>query len=67
VVVRVKPGEQYAAERELRQRLKRAFDEKGVEIPFPQRTTHVVQSEAPPRSPDASDESDASAESDASS
>jgi small conductance mechanosensitive channel len=51
VVVRVKPGEQYAAERELRQRLKRAFDEKGVEIPFPQRTTHVVQSEAPPRAP----------------
>jgi small conductance mechanosensitive channel len=67
VVVRVKPGEQYAAERELRQRLKRAFDEKGVEIPFPQRTTHVVQSEAPPRSPDAIDESDTSAESDESS
>jgi len=52
VVVRVKPGEQYAAERELRQRLKRAFDEKGVEIPFPQRTTHVVQGEAPPRTPE---------------
>jgi len=52
VVVRVKPGEQFAAERELRQRLKRAFDEKGVEIPFPQRTTHVIQSDAPPRTPD---------------
>ena len=52
VVVRVKPGEQFAAERELRQRLKRAFDEKGVEIPFPQRTTHVIESDAPPRTPD---------------
>jgi len=52
VVVRVKPGEQFAAERELRQRLKRAFDEKGVEIPFPQRTAHVIESDAPPRSPD---------------
>jgi len=64
VVVRVKPGEQFAAERELRQRLKRAFDEKGVEIPFPQRTTHIIRSDAPPRTPDAADEettSDASA------
>jgi len=51
VVVCVKPGEQYAAERELRQRLKRTFDEKNVEIPFPQRTTHVVQSDAPSQSP----------------
>ena len=57
-VVRVKPGEQYAAERELRQRLKRAFDAKGIEIPFPQRTTHVVQSEAPARTPEADPASD---------
>lgn len=42
VVVQVKPGEQYAAERDLRQRLKRAFDERGIEIPFPQRTVHVL-------------------------
>ena len=60
VVVRVKPGEQFAAERDLRMRLKRAFDEKGVEIPFPQRTTHVIQSEASPRSPAAGDSPDAS-------
>ncbi|WP_263786728.1 mechanosensitive ion channel family protein [Salinibacter grassmerensis] len=58
VVVRVAPGEQYAAERELRQRLKRAFDAKDVEIPFPQRTTHVIQSEAPARTPEADDASD---------
>ncbi len=58
VVVRVKPGEQYAAERELRQRLKRAFDEKGVEIPFPQRTMHVARREAPARTPGAGDAPD---------
>ena len=55
VVVRVKPGEQYAAERELRQQLKRAFDEKGVEIPLPRRTTHVVQGEALPPAPESDD------------
>jgi small conductance mechanosensitive channel len=54
VVVQVKPGEQFAAERELRQRLKRAFDERDVEIPFPQRTVHVLDSaSAPRRTPEA--------------
>jgi small conductance mechanosensitive channel len=53
VVVQVKPGEQYAAERELRQRLKRRFDEQGVEIPFPQRTVHAIDEDsAPARTPD---------------
>jgi small conductance mechanosensitive channel len=53
IVVQVKPGEQYAAERELRQRLKRTFDEQGVEIPFPQRTVHAIDEEsAPARAPD---------------
>lgn len=56
VVVQVKPGEQYAAERELRTRLKRTFDEKGVEIPFPQRTAHVIQGGSPPHTPDPVDE-----------
>ena len=64
VVVRVQPGEQYAAERELRQCLKRTFDENGIEIPFPQRTAHVVQSEGPPRTPDADAASDPPAPSD---
>jgi len=41
IVIQVQPGEQFAAERELRQRLKRTFDEKNVEIPFPQRSVHV--------------------------
>jgi small conductance mechanosensitive channel len=53
IVVQVKPGEQYAAERELRQRLKRTFDEQGVEIPFPQRTVHAIdEKSAPARAPD---------------
>ena len=52
VIVQVKPGEQFAAERELRQRLKRTFDAHDVEIPFPQRTMHVLDaSAAPPYSP----------------
>ena len=58
VVVRVKPGEQYAAERALRQRLKRAFDAKGIRIPFPQRTMHVARREAPARTPGAGDAPD---------
>jgi small conductance mechanosensitive channel len=53
VVVQVKPGEQFAAERELRQRLKRTFDRQGVEIPFPQRTVHRIEEPSGPvRSPD---------------
>lgn len=62
IVVQVKPGEQFAAERELRMRLKRAFDEREVEIPFPQRTVHVLDEDAaPPRTP-ASAASDAADE-----
>ena len=52
VSVRVVPGEQYAAERELRTRLKRVFDERGIDIPFPQRTMHIIErTEPPPRTP----------------
>lgn len=53
VAVQVKPGEQFAAERELRKRLKRTFDQQGVEIPFPQRTVHTIsEADGPPRTPD---------------
>jgi small-conductance mechanosensitive channel len=38
LVVKVEPGEQWTTAREIRKRLKRAFDEAGIEIPFPQRT-----------------------------
>jgi len=52
VVIQVKPGEQFAAERELRRRLKRTFDQHNVEIPFPQRTVHAIdQDTGPARTP----------------
>ena len=44
-VVTTRPLEQWSVSRELRHRLKRAFDDEGVEIPFPQRTVWVRQSE----------------------
>ncbi len=41
VVVRIaaktEPGSQWSLEREINRRLKKAFDESGIEIPFPQR------------------------------
>jgi small conductance mechanosensitive channel len=43
--VKVEPSEQFAAARELRARLKYAFDEEGIEIPFPQRTVWMHQVE----------------------
>ena len=41
IVVQVRPGEQFQAERDLRQLIKTRFDERGVEIPFPRRTVYV--------------------------
>lgn len=38
LVIKTEPGEQSNAAREIRGRLKAAFDEAGIEIPFPQRT-----------------------------
>jgi small conductance mechanosensitive channel len=38
LAVKTQPGSQWVLSRELRVRLKRAFDEQGIEIPFPQRT-----------------------------
>lgn len=43
IVIKMIPGEQWDAERELRRRLKHAFDAEGISIPFPQRTLHFVQ------------------------
>lgn len=59
LVVKVEPAEQWATARELRKRLKVAFDEAGIEIPFPQRTVWVRNQpagaapfEVPPSDPD---------------
>ena len=41
LMAKTEPGEQFAATRVLRGRLKDAFDEAGIEIPFPQRTVWV--------------------------
>ncbi len=38
LVVKTEPSKQWAVERELRMRLKNAFDKAGIEIPFPQQT-----------------------------
>lgn len=48
LMAKVEPGEQWAVSREIRRRLKEAFDECGIEIPFPQRTVWMRQDQAPP-------------------
>lgn len=41
LVLKTKPGEQWGMQRELRGRLKEAFDAEGIEIPLPQRSIWV--------------------------
>lgn len=43
LVIKTKPGEQWAISRELRRRIKLALDEAKIEIPFPQRTIWIRQ------------------------
>lgn len=45
IVVPVRPGEQFAAERDLRRRVKERFDALGIEIPFPRRTVYVKRAD----------------------
>lgn len=49
LVVNTKPGEQWTASRLLLERIKYAFDENGIEIPFPQRTVWVRGDEDVPK------------------
>jgi small-conductance mechanosensitive channel len=41
VLIKTKPIEQWRVAREFRRRVKLAFDEKGIEIPFPHRTIYI--------------------------
>ena len=45
MVIKVKPARQWAVNRELRARIKAAFDSEGIEIPFAQRTVWLRSDE----------------------
>lgn len=45
--VAVSPGEQWRSERELRIAIKAAFDEAGIDIPFPNQIVHMITQPAP--------------------
>lgn len=47
LVVKVRPGRQYAVTRELQLRIKEALETAGIEIPFPQRTLWLRQEGEP--------------------
>jgi small conductance mechanosensitive channel len=49
LVVKTRPSDQYRVSRELRQRLKEAFDAEGIEIPFQQQTVWNREDEPPVR------------------
>ncbi len=51
--IKTPPMKQWAVGREMNRRLKKRFDELGIEMPFPQRTVQVVPSapEKPPKDP----------------
>jgi len=57
-VLKVEPGEQFATAREVRKRLKPAFDRSGIEIPFPQRTVWMKQEAETPTRGEAMEEPD---------
>ena len=47
--IKTLPIQQWTVGREINRRLKKKFDEVGIEIPFPQRTLHFHESSAPMR------------------
>jgi small conductance mechanosensitive channel len=54
IIVQVRPGEQFQTERELTALIKKRFDERGVEIPFPRRTVYVKTDDGASVPPEAS-------------
>ncbi len=61
LVVKTAPSAQWKVMRELRQRMKAAFDAEGIEIPFPQRTVWVRPEGSTLPGSDGDGDSDASA------
>lgn len=51
LVIKVQPARQWVVNRELRARIKEAFDREGIEIPFAQRTVWLRQPENTPTPP----------------
>jgi small conductance mechanosensitive channel len=58
LVVKTKPLEQWAVQRELRQRIKAAFDNEGIEIPFPQQVVWWRSDDGPEPEPGGTPEPD---------
>jgi small conductance mechanosensitive channel len=54
LVLKTEPGEQWATSREVRGRIKEAFDNEGIEIPFPQRTVWMHTMEPAAEAPQSS-------------
>lgn len=52
--IKTVPQKQWEVGRELRRRIKKTFDARGISIPFPQRTLHIVQAPPPARPADPS-------------
>ncbi|MDQ2647915.1 MAG: mechanosensitive ion channel family protein [Actinomycetota bacterium] len=51
LVIKTQPAKQWGVMRELRRRIKQAFDEVGIEIPFQQRTIWVRREDGAPELP----------------
>jgi small conductance mechanosensitive channel len=48
LLIKTVPGEQWGIERELRKRIKQAFDAAGIRFPFPQQTVWLRAPDGPP-------------------
>ncbi|GAB4260637.1 MAG: hypothetical protein Kow0092_09630 [Deferrisomatales bacterium] len=46
-IPRVRPGQHLAVARELRRRIKEAFDREGIEVPYARRVLILQEEEAP--------------------